>query len=120
MSQVYAHAHAHAALSAEPEYAVYIYHHPENRLEGQNDWEMRTRTTSLQDALDEARCLHESRGYRMVEVKKRALNQRTARVQDQTFKVFDCQSDEQGPSAKIALGAAFSAAAAFMASLLLN
>lgn len=116
MSQAYA--HAHTASSSGPEYAVYIYHHPENLMEGQNDWEMRVLTPDLKNALEKARSLYESRGYRMVEVKKRAMDMRTARMQDQTLKVFDHGAHGPGQKTRSALGAAFSAAAMFMAGFL--
>lgn len=53
-----------------PEYAVYVYHRPENHLEGQSDWEMRSVTGDLRAALCEARNLHKSRNFRCVEVKQ--------------------------------------------------
>lgn len=53
-----------------PEYAVYVYHRPENHLEGQGDWEMRGVTRDLRVAVREARSLYDSRNFRRVEVKR--------------------------------------------------
>ena len=86
------HAFARPVFSAPPQYTVYIYHHPENRLEGQNDWEIRTITADLKQALREAASLYESQGYRMVEIKKRVTNPKTAQSRDRTLKIFDGRS----------------------------
>lgn len=75
-----------------PEYSVYIYHHPENQHEGQNDWEMRTMTPDLNAAMDEAESLYQSQSFRKVEVKQRIIDPKTDNVCDYTLKVF---SDDQ-------------------------
>lgn len=52
------------------EYTVYVYHWPENHLEGQGDWEKRGVTADLHAALREARRLYGSRNFRCVEIKR--------------------------------------------------
>jgi hypothetical protein len=115
MSQAYA--HAQTVSSQEPEYAVYIYHRPENQIEGQNDWEMRTLTQDLDAALREAKCLYQSRGYRKIEVKKRAPDTKGDCIRAKTLKVFDCNANKGGGKTRYALAAAFAAAAGLVASL---
>ena len=83
-----AHAFAKADAYVQPEYSVYIYHHPENQHEGQNDWEMRTITPDLNRALDEAESLYQSQSYRKVEVKQRIVDPKTAQMRDHTLKIF--------------------------------
>ena len=72
----------------QPEYSVYIYHHPENQHEGQNDWEMRTVTRDLDKALNEARSLYRSQSFRKVEVKQRIVDPKTENPKDFTLKIF--------------------------------
>jgi len=88
-----AYAFARAALSSSSEYSVYIYHHPQNQCEGQNDWEMRTSTSDLNTALDEAEALYRSNSFRKVEVKQRVVNSKTRQVKDYTLKIFSGRND---------------------------
>ncbi|MCB1720708.1 MAG: hypothetical protein H6860_06100 [Rhodospirillales bacterium] len=98
--------------TGEPAYAVYIYHYPENQMEGQNDWEMRTLTSDLKTALQDAQSLYKSCGYRRVEVKKRVHDSKSARTRDTIFKVFDCDSGKEIFKRRCALAVVFGAAAA--------
>jgi len=113
MSQILAHTQtAHPSVSSgPPAYAVYIYHYPENHMEGQNDWEMRTLTADLKTALKDAQSLYDSRGYRRVEVKKRVHDSKYAHTRDTTLKVFDCESGKDVFKRRCALAVVFSAAA---------
>lgn len=89
-----AQAFAKADILSQPEYSIYIYHRPENQHEGQNDWEMRTMTLDLNEAMDEAESLHRSQGYRKIEVKQRIIDPKTALVHDYTLKVFATERDK--------------------------
>ena len=83
-----AHAVAKDSIFIQPEYSVYIYHLPENQIEGHNDWEMRTHTQDLRAAIDEARSLHSSQSYRKVEIKERTLDPKTETFKDKTLKIY--------------------------------
>jgi hypothetical protein len=58
------------------EYSIYVFHHPDNQKEDQNDWEKTTTTTSLEKALSDARALEAAGDYSRVEVKKKYFDQR--------------------------------------------
>lgn len=88
-------AFARAQTALQPEYSVYIYHHPENQHEGQNDWEMRTSTFDLNAALDEAETLYQSQSFRKVEVKQRVVDPKTEQMRDYTLKVFTREQEAQ-------------------------
>ncbi len=104
MGQAFAEAESQAIDTQSPEYSVYIYHRPENQHEGQNDWEMRSTTIDLNAAINEAVSLHESEGYRKVEIKKRLIDPDTMAVSDQILKVFVHDKEEDVPlEAKLAI-----------------
>ena len=104
MGQAFAEAETHPTDTANPEYSVYIYHRPENQHEGQNDWEMRSTTLDLNAAINEAVSLHESEGYRKVEIKKRLFDPETSTVSDQVLKVFMHEKEGHTPlEAKLAI-----------------
>ncbi len=103
MVQAFAKADTHAQDVQVPEYSVYIYHRPENQHEGQNDWEMRSTTYDLNAAINEAVSLHESEGYRKVEIKKRLVDPDTALAQDQVLKVFMHEKIDFPLEAKLAI-----------------
>ncbi|MBL4803649.1 MAG: hypothetical protein JKY71_02195 [Alphaproteobacteria bacterium] len=103
MVQAFAKADIQATDTQGPEYSVYIYHRPENQHEGQNDWEMRSTTYDLNAAINEAVSLHESEGYRKVEIKKRLFDPETSAVKDQVLKVFMHEKVDIPLEAKLAL-----------------
>ena len=72
-----------------PEYTVYIYHLPENQLEGQSDWEMRGMTNNLDIAMYEAQSLFESRNFKKVEVKQRMADPASEKVSDISIKIYE-------------------------------
>jgi hypothetical protein len=84
-----AHALVKARPASQPEYTVYIYHHPENQIEGQGDWEMRSVNYDLRTAISEADRLFKSRNFKKVEIKQRIRDPRTRSVTDQTLKIFE-------------------------------
>ena len=93
--------------NAQPEYSVYIYHHPENQLEGWNDWEMRKVTSDLSEALDEAKLLFESDEFEKVEVKRKSFDAHNGSVKDMTLKVYEhCKTAEGLQSLKTVLACA--------------
>ena len=93
---------AQSDVLMQPEYSIYIYHHPENQHEGHNDWEMRSTTFDLNAALDEAEALFGSQGYRKVEVKQRLFDPKSDVVRDFTLKVFGQEKEKISPEAWIA------------------
>lgn len=106
---------ATAKAREEPgtEYAVYVYHRPENQIEGQSDWEMRSVSKDLRSALYEAQRLFDSSNFKKVEIKHRVKNSRTKAVYDYTFKVL-----ERGAGYRRARTALFSAGVVFGALML--
>lgn len=84
---------AHLMVKAHPdshsEYAVYIYHRPENQIEGQSDWEMRSVSRDLKAAMSEAQRLYQSENFQKVEIKQRVLDPRTQVTSDMTLKVLE-------------------------------
>lgn len=79
----------------QPEYSIYIYHHPDNYVEGWNDWEKRSVTYDLKAALIEAETLYASNEFQRVEIKEKIYDERRQRPVDHTYKVFD--EDEGQP-----------------------
>ncbi|MCC6597283.1 MAG: hypothetical protein IT559_00640 [Alphaproteobacteria bacterium] len=53
------------------EFVIYVYHWPENHLEGQGDWEMRSVSGDLETAMMDARRLYDTRNFRRVEIQQR-------------------------------------------------
>jgi hypothetical protein len=84
---------AYASVKArpvpQPRYTVYIYHRPENQIEGQGDWEMRSVSEDLQSALDEAHRLYDSENFKKVEIKQKIHDPRTQSFSDQTLRVLE-------------------------------
>jgi hypothetical protein len=90
-----AHAQATAHPFLHPEYSVYIYHLPENHLDGQSDWERRSVFADSAAAMNEAYRLFKSQNFKKVEVKQRQHNPYTRSVKARTVKVFDPQSNKK-------------------------
>ena len=109
MGQAFAKAESQPQVTV-PEYSIYIYHHPENQHEGQNDWEKRSTTVDLKEALDEAISLHQSEGYCRVEIMKRLVDPETAQAKDQVLKVFAHEKLDVSFEAKLAISAVLLAA----------
>jgi hypothetical protein len=84
-----AHAHVAAQQTSQLEYTVYIYHRPENQIEGQSDWEMRSVSRDRKSAMIEARRLYKTQNFKKVEIKQRVKNPRTTFDFDQTLKVLE-------------------------------
>ena len=70
------------------EYSVYVYRFPDEVLHGHSDWEKKRVTHDKMRALNFARKYFESDSYRMVEVKRKAYDDRYDRIIDRTFRVF--------------------------------
>jgi len=77
-----------ACESACAEYSIYIYHRPENYLEGQSDWERRHTTFDFGVALREALRLTQTRNFRKVEIRQRITHPKTAHISDSTVRIF--------------------------------
>lgn len=71
------------------EYSVYVYHHPVNKKEGQNDWEMLDQTTNMDEAMKMAEGYQESGDYQKIEVKKKYFDEKNNRKIDMTLKVLE-------------------------------
>lgn len=103
--------------NAHLQYAVYIYHEPENHINGQNDWEMRTITSDLDTAIFEATTLFNSQSYRKVEVKKRTTDLELDIIKDCTLKIFDKNEDQN--TANIIIGCTIALTSALAISTLI-
>jgi len=77
-----------SASMPETEYSVYVYLYPEDIESGYTDWEMRAVTGSIDDAVQQAQALFDTRDFKKVEVKKKYFDIKYSRVVDATFKVF--------------------------------
>ena len=80
--------------SESPEYSIYIYHHPANHLDGWNDWEKRSVTQDLRQALKEAEALYASKKFEKVEVKEKSYDQKRDQAVDKTLKIFKPQDEK--------------------------
>lgn len=85
------------------EYSIYVFHHPDQQKEDQNDWEKTDTTTSLEKALSDARALKAGGGYSRVEVKKKYFDPRYNCNLEMTLKSFADKTSQ--PSLFAALGA---------------
>ncbi|MFK7839411.1 MAG: hypothetical protein AB8B83_03695 [Bdellovibrionales bacterium] len=75
-------------IISETEYSIYVYLYPEDIENGHSDWEMKSVTTDVNDALHEAQSLFNSSHYKKVEVKRKYFDPKYNRLIDATFKVF--------------------------------
>lgn len=108
-----AHAQATAHPFLHPEYSVYIYHLPENHLDGQSDWERRSVFADSAAAMNEAYRLFKSHNFKKVEVKQRQCDPYTQTVKAKTVKVLDLKSHKKVPLHWLAaLGSAIAVCAA--------
>ncbi len=78
-----------AAGAHAPEYSIYIYHHPSNHLEGWNDWEKRSVTQDLKEAMQEAESLFASQEFEKVEIKEKRFDARKDHLVDRTLKIYE-------------------------------
>lgn len=76
------------------EYSVYVYRFPDDVLHGHSDWEKKRVTHNKMRAINFARKYFESESYRMVEVKRKAYDDRYERVIDRTFRVFTSETQD--------------------------
>ncbi len=106
------------------EYSIYAYHHPANKKEGQNDWEMIHQTTNMEEAMKKAEALHESGDYHKVEVKKKYFDEKNNRKIDMTLKLYEGSAKQPiGTGILVALALACGVAAfgfTLLASMFLN
>ena len=72
----------------EIEFSVYVYHYPEDIEPRHTDWEKVAVTTCIQEAVNQAQALFDTKEYKKVEIKKKYFDQRYSRVIDATYKVF--------------------------------
>jgi len=81
----------HASITTgipETEYSVYVYHYADDIEDGYTDWEMKAATLDVQEAVDQAQSLYNTREFKKVEVKKKYFDAKFGRVIDATHKVF--------------------------------
>ncbi len=71
-----------------PLYSIYIYHRPENCLEGQSDWERRSMTDNFHSAMQEALRLTRSQNFKKVEIRAQRTHPKTAHITDNTVHIF--------------------------------
>jgi len=73
---------------ATPEFSIYVYHYPEDIEDGHTDWEKIADTLCVQDAVNQAQKLYDSREYKKIEIKKKFFDGKYGRVVDATYKVL--------------------------------
>ena len=78
---------ASAGIS-ETEFSIYVYHYPEDIEARHTDWEKVAVTNCIQEAVNKAQSLYDSREFKKVEIKKKYFDPKYQRVIDATYKVL--------------------------------
>jgi len=72
----------------ETEFSVYVYNYADDIEDGHTDWKMMNVFHCVQEAVNQAQKLHDSREFKKVEIKKKFFDEKYGRLMDKTYKVF--------------------------------